>query len=97
MIKTFDQYIKQQKELLNYKKETLSKIDDYVKLYLTHITHYKYCTNFFHSHDDEFIISYINSYDDSNTITFKKDDSYEKIKQFIDNPELYKNTNKYNL
>lgn len=98
MIETYSQYIKHQEDVFNYRKATFKKIDNFVKLYLTHIKGYEQCVGFYTSDDDKFVISYINSYNDTNNITFNIGDKHHKrLIEFIDNPELYKTTHKYNL
>lgn len=98
MINSFEDYSSTKKEILEYKKSAMKIIDDFVNLYLKHIKKYKECTDFFETRDNKFIVSYINTYNDSNTITFDiGDETYEKLINFLDNPQLYKNQKKFNI
>jgi hypothetical protein len=98
MIQKFDEYLKAIDDVKNYKRSILKLIDEYVKIYLTHIKYYSSSVDFYFTRDDKFIISYLSKSGDSNTITFDiNNESYKNLIKFIDEPELYKNQNKYNL
>lgn len=105
MIKTFDEYINTQNDLIDYKKSVFKLIDDYIlndKEYgkRQNFLHKRYinCYDFFMTPTDDFVVCYIDKDDDTRKVYFKMDDEdYKNLLKFIDNPELYKNINKFNL
>ena len=105
MIKTFDDYIKTQDDANNYKKSVLKLIDyyilnddEYVKKHENIVKTYERCFDFYFSNDNYFVIKHFDRNEDVNMIFFKINSvDYKNLLKFIDNPELYKDTKKFNL
>jgi len=95
MIVNFEEYNKKEKELEEYKKSLCKLIDDYI-LYNKLIDNeaYKGCFDYFFDQHGKFTIHYKEMFYYSQQFVI---DSYMDLKKFVEDPELYKNTKKYNL
>jgi hypothetical protein len=111
MIVSFDEYNKKRRDIADYKNKILEMIDEFVKInqsikkkieLRTHGGKYKNAFDFYHSQKNthNFVIqfSYLSTYGSSiqNELTFNYQE-YQDLLKFMEDPELYRAANKYNL
>jgi hypothetical protein len=110
MIVSFQGYNKKKKELDNYKKSIYQVIDNFIlndenfmkDHHYTPIRDYKHSFDFYKDQKDIFVVQY--QYSKENNPTFirqhevrLKPEEYERLKEFMKDPDLHININKYNL
>jgi len=95
-------YIKQRDELHNFKYEILKKVEEFISLNEEYfLDEYKLKNNFLILNDFEFVqegdttVFRITDVFGKNYHFLKKD--FKNLAEYLENPELYKTTKKYNL
>ena len=108
MIINFEEYNKREKEFKDYKKQIILIIDDFIlntdfiknhnsKIGDPRLSSYRNAENFFKSSRRTLVVDYSNKNSAfGGRIEFTKEEE-KRLKDFMKNPELYKDSQKYNL